>query len=377
MKKFILMILTLSILTGCSQNNVNKNNTAENKQPQQKVEENKDDEGLFAKSYEKHDATLYDKFDTVIRYSLYTKTEKEFNQYSKFINDEFDRLHKLYSTYDNFEGIDNAKTINDNAGVKAVKVDKDLFELIKKSKEDYTKFHKKTNIAFGSVTDLWKSYRDNALEKKIIKIPTIKELKEKNLHTSIDNIVLDEKNSTVFLKDKGTRLDLGATAKGFATEKVAQELEKRGLKSGIISAGGNVRTIGKPVIEGKETWNVAIQNPNLNEEADKQYVAILKIPGTTSMVTSGDYQRFYTYNNKKYHHIIDPVTLFPATHFTSVTIITKDSGLADFLSTTLFVMDYDEGRKLVDSLDGVNAFWVFENNEIKYTDGLKNSIELN
>ncbi len=371
MKKFILVFLTLTMLVGCSQNKTE--NKPVPKEPAPQVNENAESS---SKDFEKHEATLYDKFDTVIRYSLYTKSEKEFNEYSKFINDEFDRLHKLYSTYENFDGVDNAKTINDNAGVKPVKVDKDLFDLIKWSVEDYSKYNKKTNIAFGSVTDLWKEYRDNALEKKKIEIPSADVLKEKNLHTSIDNIVLDEQNSTVFLKDKDTRLDLGATAKGYATEKIAQEVEKRGLKSGIISAGGNVRTIGKPIIKGKDSWVVAIQNPNLNEEPDKQYVAILKIPETTSMVTSGDYQRFYVYNNKKYHHIIDPDTLNPADHFKSVTIVTKDSGLADFLSTTVFVMNYEEGRKLVDSLDGVEAFWVFENNDIKYTDGLKDIIEL-
>lgn len=371
MKKFILVFLTLTMLVGCSQEK-GENKTVP-KEPAPQVNENAESS---SKDFEKHEATLYDKFDTVIRYSLYTKSEKEFNEYSKFINDEFDRLHKLYSTYENFDGVDNAKTINDNAGVKPVKVDKDLFDLIKCSVEDYSKYNKKTNIAFGSVTDLWKEYRDNALEKKKIEIPSADVLKEKNLHTSIDNIVLDEQNSTVFLKDKDSRLDLGATAKGYATEKIAQEVEKRGLKSGIISAGGNVRTIGKPIIKGKDSWVVAIQNPNLNEEPDKQYVAILKIPETTSMVTSGDYQRFYVYNNKKYHHIIDPDTLNPADHFKSVTIVTKDSGLADFLSTTVFVMNYEEGRKLIDSLDGVEAFWVFENNDIKYTDGLKDIIEL-
>ena len=371
MKKFILVFLTLTMLVGCSQEK--GENKPVPKEPAPQVNENAESS---SKDFEKHEATLYDKFDTVIRYSLYTKSEKEFNEYSKFINDEFDRLHKLYSTYENFDGVDNAKTINDNAGVKPVKVDKDLFDLIKWSVEDYSKYNKKTNIAFGSVTDLWKEYRDNALEKKKIEIPSADVLKEKNLHTSIDNIVLDEQNSTVFLKDKDTRLDLGATAKGYATEKIAQEVEKRGLKSGIISAGGNVRTIGKPIIKGKDSWVVAIQNPNLNEEPDKQYVAILKIPETTSMVTSGDYQRFYVYNNKKYHHIIDTDTLNPANHFKSVTIVTKDSGLADFLSTTVFVMNYEEGRKLVDSLDGVEAFWVFENNDIKYTDGLKDIIEL-
>lgn len=371
MKKFILVFLTLTMLVGCSQEK--GENKPVPKDPAPQVKENAESS---SKDFEKHEATLYDKFDTVIRYSLYTKSEKEFNEYSKFINDEFDRLHKLYSTYENFDGVDNAKTINDNAGVKPVKVDKDLFDLIKWSVEDYSKYNKKTNIAFGSVTDLWKEFRDNAIEKKKIEIPSADVLKEKNLHTSIDNIVLDEQNSTVFLKDKDSKLDLGATAKGYATEKIAQEVEKRGLKSGIISAGGNVRTIGKPIIKGKDSWVVAIQNPNLNEEPDKQYVAILKIPETTSMVTSGDYQRFYVYNNKKYHHIIDPDTLNPADHFKSVTIVTKDSGLADFLSTTVFVMNYEEGRKLVDSIDGVEAFWVLENNDIKYTDGLKDIMEL-
>lgn len=371
MKKFILVFLTLTMLVGCSQEK--GENKPVPKDPAPPLNETAESS---SKDFEKHEATLYDKFDTVIRYSLYTKSEKEFNEYSKFINDEFDRLHKLYSTYENFDGVDNAKTINDNAGIKPVKVHKDLFDLIKWSVEDYSKYNKKTNIAFGSVTDLWKQYRDNALEKKKIEIPSADVLKEKNLHTSIDNIVLDEQNSTVFLKDKDSRLDLGATAKGYATEKIAQEVEKRGLKSGIISAGGNVRTIGKPIIKGKDSWVVAIQNPNLNEEPNKQYVAILKIPETTSMVTSGDYQRFYVYNNKKYHHIIDPDTLNPADHFKSVTIVTKDSGLADFLSTTVFVMNYEEGRKLVDSIDGVEAFWVLENNDIKYTDGLKDIMEL-
>ncbi len=329
-----------------------------------------------SKNYEKHENTLYDKFDTVIRYSLYTRTEKEFNNYSKFVEKEFDRLHKLYSTYDNFENVNNAKMINDMAGIKPVKVDKDLFDLIKLSKENYKKYNQKTNIAFGSVTDLWKKYRDNALEKKVIAIPSQKELEENNKHTNIDDIILDEKNSTVFIKDKNTKLDLGATAKGYATELVAKELKERGLKSGIISAGGNVKTIGKPVIKDKDKWKVAIQNPNLNAEKEKPYVAVVDID-ETSMVTSGDYQRFFTYNNKKYHHIIDPVTLQPSNYSKSVTVITKDSALADFLSTTLFVMDYNDGRKLVDSLDNVEAFWVLEDNSIKFTDGLNDIIQLN
>ncbi|MDU5274264.1 MAG: FAD:protein FMN transferase, partial [Finegoldia magna] len=148
MKKFILVFLTLTMLVGCSQEK--GENKPVPKDPAPQVKENAESS---SKDFEKHEATLYDKFDTVIRYSLYTKSEKEFNEYSKFINDEFDRLHKLYSTYENFDGVDNAKTINDNAGVKPVKVDKDLFDLIKWSVEDYSKYNKKTNIAFGSVTD--------------------------------------------------------------------------------------------------------------------------------------------------------------------------------------------------------------------------------
>ncbi|MDY6065404.1 MAG: FAD:protein FMN transferase [Finegoldia sp.] len=326
-------------------------------------------------SYKKHEATMYDSFDTVIKLTAYTKSEDDFKKFEEIYKDEFTRLHKLYDPYKNYESITNVKTINDKAGIEPVKVDKDLFSLIKLSKDYYEKYGQKTNINMGAVTNIWKDYRDNALNNKVAAIPSMEELKAADSYTDLNDVVLNEDKLEVYLKNKENFLDLGAVAKGYATEIVANKLSKEGLEAGIINAGGNVRTIGNPDLIGKDSWKIAIQNPNLNKEPEKQYIATYKA-GEESMVTSGNYQRFYEYEGKVYHHIIDPDTLMPANNFKSVTIITKDSSLADFLSTTVFISDYETGKKLVDSIDGVEAVWVFPDDRIEYTKNLESKLEI-
>lgn len=321
--------------------------------------------------YEKFGDTFWDSFDTVTQVVGYAKTEEEFKDYMEIIHDRFLELHKYYDKYNSYEGMNNIKTINDNAGVAPVKVDKEIIDLLKFSLDWYDKTSGKTDITIGPVIDLWNDCRENAeLNPEDAVTPEFEKLEEASKLMNINDIVIDEEKSTVYLRKKGMSLDVGSVAKGYATELVAREIEEKGLKSVLISAGGNIRGVGKPLDNVREKWGVGIQNPDVNLFGDSNLLDTVYI-NDMSVVTSGDYQRYYFVDGKRMHHIIDPDTLYPGDHYRAVTVVVKDSGLADYLSTTLYLLPYDESSKLVESLDGVEAMWVFPDGEIRSTEGMK------
>jgi thiamine biosynthesis lipoprotein len=195
----------------------------------------------------------------------------------------------------------------------------------------------------------------------------MEQLKEAAKHTDINQVIIDEKNSTVYLQDPEMSLDVGGIAKGYATEQVARIAEKNGFTSGLISVGGNVRSIG---VRGDGTsWKVGVQNP-----FDKNGADISKVDLTNAaLVTSGIYERYYTVNGKNYHHIIDPDTLFPADYFASVSILCADSGKADALSK-IFNMPFEQGLALVESMPDVAALWVFPDGHVEMSSRFKNYV---
>jgi thiamine biosynthesis lipoprotein len=301
-------------------------------------------------------------FDTVTKIVAYTKSKEEFTKYSQLIYDGLKEYHELYDIYNDYEGINNIKTINDNAGIKPVKVDKKIIDLMLFAKEEYKNTNSKMNIAFGSVLKIWHDYRTEGIDDpEKAKLPPMDKLKAAKEHTDINKVIIDEAESTVFLSDPEMSLDVGAVGKGFAAEQVCQMAIKAGFTSGLISVGGNVRAIGNKG-ESKKLWNIGIQNPNKEDEESILKVAYLS---DLSLVTSGDYERYYTVNGKNYHHIINPETLLPSDYFTAITIICKDSGVADALSTAVFNMPFEQGLELIDSLPDAEALWIFKNGEIK------------
>lgn len=329
------------------------------------------------KKMEKQEFTMYDAFDTVITFTAYTNSEEEFETYRSIVEKEFKRQHRLYDPYHSYKNLSNVKTVNDNAGKKAVEVDPEFISLLLYTKENNQKYGDDVNIAAGRLTNTWKNYRDEALRGEPAKLPTTKELAEAEEHMDLKDIQIDKEKSTVFLKDEKMQLDFGAVAKGWATERVAEKLEAAGLNAGILNAGGNIRTIGDPKVAGREQWALGIQNPNaMQKNSDVSQILAVYKAKKTSLVTSGDYQRFYTVDGKKYHHILDPKTGFPASYFKSVTVACENSALADFLSTTLFIKNYNEGKKLVDSLEGVECIWVFPDNSIQTTKGFEKNLEI-
>lgn len=311
-------------------------------------------------------------FDTVTRIVGYSESKEEFKEYSQIIHDDLKEYHQLYDIYNDYEGVNNIKTINDNAGIKPVKVDKRIIELLKFSKELYEKTNGKTNIAFGSVLKIWHKYRNEGIEDpENASLPTDEELKIANEHTNIEDMIIDEENSTVFLKDPLMSLDVGAIAKGYATEQASKMARDSGMHSGLLSVGGNVRAINNNATIN-EPWNVGIQNPD--REAEKSVIEVVKLDNS-SLVTSGDYERYYTVDGEKYNHIIDPDTMYPARYFTAVSIISKNSGVSDALSTAIFCMPFEEGLEFINSMPETEAMWIFSDKTIKYSDNFESFIK--
>ena len=230
----------------------------------------------------------------------------------------------------------------------------------------------KLNIAMGSVLRIWHDYREAAGQTETDadnKLPSQEELDAAARHCDINNLVMDEEAKTVYLVDPEMSLDVGSVGKGYAVEMVAQAAEARGLTSALISVGGNLRAIGvKP--DGSQ-WSGGVENPwNASEfyTSDSSYVAAVNM-SDMALVTSGDYQRYYVVDGVRYHHLIDPATLWPAAYFNGVSVLAPDSGVADCLTTGLFCMPLEEGQKIVESLDGVEALWCTTDGQLVTSSG--------
>ncbi|MBO5907972.1 MAG: FAD:protein FMN transferase [Clostridia bacterium] len=309
----------------------------------------------------------YEFFDTVsVIMSYKGDAEAEFSANATAVFDLLGEYHKLFDIYHEYAGVNNIKTINKNAGIAPVEVDERLVDFLLYAKEIYTLTEGKTNIAMGSVLKLWHDAREHGADNPDgAYIPDGAALSEAALHTDINNLVIDEENSTVYISDSKMSLDVGAIGKGYATERAAELLISRGVSSYVLNIGGNIRAIGQKVTG--EGWLTAITNPD--KTSSESFACKVKIKNT-SLVTSGDYERYYVVDGVRYHHIIDPVTNMPADYFSSVSIFTLDSGLADALSTALFCMSYEDGLRIVESIEGVEVIWITKGGEIKKTDGI-------
>lgn len=315
---------------------------------------------LFKKKYE---VTYFEYFDTVTSIIGYEANKKTFEKNTTIIKEELEQYNKLYDIYYEYDGINNLCTVNKNAGIQPIQVDQKIIDLLLYAKKMYATTNKMVNVAMGSVLKLWHDAREYAiLHPNDAYLPTTKELEEASMHMDIEKIIIDEEKSTVYLADKDMQIDVGAIAKGYATEQIAKRLKQEELTSYVLDVGGNIRTIGAK--KKNEKWTIGIKNPNL--ESEKTNIQIVEV-ADQSVVTSGSYQRYFTVNDTHYHHIISPITLYPINNFTSVTVITSDSGLADALSTALFNLSIEEGKKLIDSLEDVEAMWIDTNYQITYS----------
>ena len=339
MKRLVSFLLLAVLLTGCASASV---------QPEQK----------------QYTASFLDVFDTVTTIVGRAESEEAFREKTTEIHEDLRKYHQLFDIYNDYEGINNLKTVNDNAGIAPVRVEEAIIALLKDCKAYYERTCGMVNPAMGSVLQLWHVARNDGINDPAhAYLPKEEKLQEAAQSMDFDAVILDEAASTVFIADAKVQLDVGAVAKGWSVQRVAEHAPA-GL---LMSVGGNVCATGPKDANGTP-WVVGIQNP----DGSDQYLHTLYLT-KGSLVTSGDYQRAYVVDGELYHHIIDPETLYPSTLWRSVTILCDDSGLADALSTALFLLPLEEGQALLDQ-NGAFAMWVNRSGEIFYSPGFEDNI---
>ena len=291
-------------------------------------------------------ATFLTLFDTVTTVLGHAESQEAFTEQVQKIHDQLEVYHQLFDIYNEYEGINNIKTVNDQAGIAPVKVDKAIIDLLLDCRDYYDLTGGRVNVAMGSVLELWHVARSRGISDPAnAALPQRAELETAAEYIRFEDIVIDEAASTVYIPDARMSLDVGAIAKGWATQRVAENAPA-GL---LISVGGNVCATGPKL--GEHPWVIGIQNPDGGDYLHTIYVE------SGCVVTSGDYQRTYTVEGKQYHHIIDPDTLMPAAYWRSVSIVCADSALADALSTALFLLPLEDGRALAEKC-GADVLWI-------------------
>ena len=317
-----------------------------------------------AKKAQPQGMVYYNFFDTVSYiYSYAGDTPEEFEANCEKASGVLENYHRLFDIYYEYSGINNLCTVNKNAGGEAVKVDEELINFLLYAKQMYETTDGEMNVMMGSVLKLWHDCRTEAGENpQNARIPTEEQLHEAAKHTSLFALEIDVAAQTVRIADPAAAIDVGALGKGYATEKAAMCLRDSGVDSYVLNIGGNICTIGTK-LDGTG-WATGIKDP-----ADPERFTLTIDIADTSCVTSGDYERYFSVDGKRYHHIIDKDTWMPAEFFSAITVITPDSGLADALSTALFTMSYEDGAALVEKIGGVEVLWITHDGTQYRTEG--------
>lgn len=290
--------------------------------------------------------------DTYINVKIYCDSEDFALEVLNEVEAIYSEYHILTDRYNGYDGINNIYYINNNDSNKSeIVLDSKLYNLISYAYDFTVETNGLFDINLGGVIDVWKKYRDSGRG-----IPTIDELNKANKRK---NIVLLGDNKIL---NNNPNIDLGGVSKGYTTQIVGNYLEDNGINYYLINAGGNVLA-GEAY--GKEFYKIGIQSP------DNVGISYVLNSSNVSVVTSGGYERNYVYDGVLYHHIISPETLFPTDYMKSVTVVSSDSGLADMLSTTLFLMDIDSGKKFLKNYDA-EAIWIDNDDNIIKSEGFGN-----
>ncbi|MBM7623089.1 FAD:protein FMN transferase [Sporohalobacter salinus] len=240
--------------------------------------------------------------------------------------------------------------INKEAGNKPIKVNDDILIMIKAAKKYGRLTEGKFDITIAPVIDLWNFETGKNL------VPSTKKIEEKLELVDYKKIIINENEKTVMLAKSGMKIDLGGIAKGYIVDQAADVLKKFNIKSALINAGGNIRTIGTK--SSGDKWRLGIKNPRDNSKDPKDnYLNIIEVK-ETNVVTSGDYERYFKKEGRRYHHILDPNTGYPARGLASVTIISDSSFKADILSTALFILGFKEAKSYIKEHDDIEGMLV-------------------
>ncbi len=290
------------------------------------------------------------------------------NKDEKILDEAFERIEEIENRMSRTIETSYVYQINKNAGIKPVRVSDDVYYVLKKAKY-YAEISKGAyEPTIGPLVDLWNIQGKG--ENKKCNIPSEDKILTEKDKVDFAKLKLLEDNQ-VFLCEKDMKLDLGGIVKGYAADEVKKILKKHGVKNAIIDLGGNIYTLGSSSVG--QDWKIGIQNPfdNIGD-----YVGIVKVQDK-SIVTSGDYERYFEVNGIRYHHIIDKKTGYPTNNeLSAVSVISDKSIDGDALSTTLFVLGKEKGMKFVNELEGVEAIFITKDYNIYITPKLKEKFTL-
>ncbi|MFN7044312.1 MAG: FAD:protein FMN transferase [Flavobacterium sp.] len=264
------------------------------------------------------------------------------NQFTDLAIAEVKRIENLISDWIPTSQI---SKVNQNAGISPIKVDQEVYDLVERA----TKISKLTSgafdISYASMDKIWK------FDGSMRAMPSPEVIKKSVERVGYQNIILNPNNNTIFLKNKGMKLGLGGIGQGYIADKIKVLLQEKGCKSGLVNVSGDINTWGKQP-DGK-LWTVGIINP-----LNKNKVFATFPLDDSAVETSGSYEKYVTFNGKRYSHIIDPRTGYPATGIVSVSVFAKQTELADALATGIFVLGIDVGLDLVNQLNGIGCIIV-------------------
>ena len=288
--------------------------------------------------------------------SAVSTSEEEANRCITAGINEIKRIEKLLTTYHESS---ETNLINRNAGIAAVTVSEEIFNLIERSIRISEITQGAFDITYGSIDNgLWnfdtqmKSLPDKETAKEMVRLINYK------------NILLDKENSTVFLKEKGMRIGFGGIGKGYAAERAKTTMQQMGVTSGIVNASGDLTTWG--LQPNGEEWTIGIANPNIVGEV----FSFLKISGL-AVATSGNYEKFIVIDGKKYSHTIDPRTGLPVTGIKSVTIITKNAEIADAMATPVTIMGVKAGLHMINQINDIEVIIIDDYDKIHHSKNIR------
>lgn len=303
-------------------------------------------------------------FDTAAQPVIYAKKKSDADRFFDLFKEKLETWDRLADIYYEYDGLNNLRTLNLSAGIAPVELDPRLLDLLEYGLAAKETTGGRVDLLLGPVTSVWHEYRAAALDDPDnAERPTGEELSAASEIAKNSSLVIDRNASTAYLPVPGSSVDVGAFAKGYATERICLELEELGYTDFAVNVGGNLRVSGSA--DG-EPWTLSVRDPRGGGT-----VGETNAHETVSLATSGSYQRYYTLDGVRYHHIVDPDTNFPAAFgWASVSVLTKDAGVADVLSTALFLLDREAGVSLLSRFTSpVSVLWITENGE-KYAFGV-------
>lgn len=292
--------------------------------------------------------------DTFVSITLFDETDES------LLEAPYERIAELNDVLTAFRAGSDCQLIQDNAGIMPVSVSDDTIAIIKESLKFSALSDGKFDVTIGPLVDLW------GIESPEVKeAPALDQIEQAKALIDYQKIVLDETNKTVYLTDPGMSVNFGAIAKGYIADEIMQMLRDEGVQHALIDLGGNILVMGGKT--AKQPFGIGVEDP-LNP--GQGYIGVISL-SDGSVVTSGNYQRYFTDSNGvRYHHILDPDTGYPAdTGLIQVSVIAQNSIDADALSTTLFLLGTEKGLELVESMDQVEAIFITDDHQIIMSSG--------